>query len=212
MIDAHILIIHHEGFQGNNACYWPNGNIFLPTKYKNSNNSGLQSYLESISNVCFQVSTVYKIQFTQQFKYSHLLLNTLNIQLKNGAQPGVWIVSTNLILSGEVQKSFSWPCAIPIASLFTLKCQSNEAKFCDLVKVEELNGTVQSICCPSDEECFIDPEVIISSGILYLRHPLIELLFSLSCTFPLDHCTYLAEDTGGTVLKVNESFLSKIII
>ena len=117
--------------------------------------------------------------------------------------PGVWIASTDMILSGRIPENFNWSIPVQDAMLFTLRCSSKNAEFCDVIKVRQQDGTVESISSLSQIDESSDLEMNINGGIVYLHSTVADSLLLLSNKYPLDRCTYLGEDNGVHTLQVS---------
>lgn len=178
LAESHILIVHHGRSTKNPFCYWPNGTAVLPTQNKNKNGSGLETYLEFITNICHQ--------------------------LKEKASPGVWVASTDLILSGYTKEPFNWPIPSPDALVITLQCQHGDAIYCDSVNLrKQEEGIVDSLSFLSPDENPTELKLNINSGIVYLKSTIATRLLSLSSKCPFHRCTYFGEDNGNQILQLS---------
>ncbi|KAI9560787.1 hypothetical protein GHT06_011739 [Daphnia sinensis] len=178
LAESHILIVHRERLTKNPFCYWPNGLADFPTQNKNKNGSGLETYIEFITN--------------------------LGLQLKEKAPPGVWVASTDCILSGYTEELFNWPVPSPDALVITLHCQHADAIYCDSVSVRKQGeAIVESLSFLSPDETSTELKQNISSGIVYLKSTVATRLLSLSSKFPLHRCTYFGEDNGAQILQLS---------
>lgn len=124
--------------------------------------------------------------------------------MKEKASPGVWVASTDLILSGYTKEPFNWPIPSPDALVITLQCQHGDAIYCDSVNLrKQEEGVVDSLSFLSPDENPTELKLNINSGIVYLKSTIATRLLSLSSKCPLHRCTYFGEDNGNQILQVN---------
>ena len=110
-------------------------------------------------------------------------------------------MSLNQILYGDLLQPLNWSIIpSPTALMITLKSELNNlTKSCDVVQFNKENGIVEAIIPGSTALNYSHEwEANESAGIVYIASSVAEKLLLLSCKFPLDNCTYLGEDSGGS--------------
>ena len=108
----------------------------------------------------------------------------------------MWIASSDLLLFGSLQNSFTWETFTGDALIITLQCQEKDAEYCGIAKLQE-DGNVMQISYDTlikeDENRIVN----IVGGIVYLRTRVAEALLTLSSMPALDSCTYLGKNKAN---------------
>ncbi|NP_001108290.1 fucose kinase L homeolog [Xenopus laevis] len=134
------------------------------------------------------------------------LLDTLKYQLCPGSPPGVWICSTDMVLTVPTKPSVDWNMfsgALVVSVPGTPAYAKNHG-----VYLTNKEGLVRDIVyCGSEEriqQCIIgDQKVPLVSGIVFLSSDTAERFLSTHVSPPLDGCTYLGLDSGAEPLEVS---------
>ncbi|KAM4614483.1 L-fucose kinase [Discoglossus pictus] len=134
------------------------------------------------------------------------LLDTLRHKLCPGSPPGVWICSTDMVLTLPSTPNIDWTHfrgARVISVPGTLEYAKEHG-----VYLADKQGLVRDIIYRGSEEriqqCILgDQKVPLVSGIVFLSSETAERFLSSLVTPPLDGCTYLGLDSGAEPLEVS---------
>ncbi|KAG8437299.1 hypothetical protein GDO86_008125, partial [Hymenochirus boettgeri] len=134
------------------------------------------------------------------------LLDTLRRQLCPGSPPGVWICSTDMVLTLPTKPPIEWNMfsgALVISVPGTPSYAMNHG-----VYMAAENGLVRDIIyCGSEEriqQCVMkDQKVPLVSGIVFLSSDTAERFLNTLVSPPLDGCTYQGLDSGAEPLEVS---------
>ncbi|CAL8260183.1 unnamed protein product [Merluccius merluccius] len=134
------------------------------------------------------------------------LLDCLDSQICPGSPPGVWVCSTDMLLSIPANYAPSWEgfsgvrvLALPGAPSFA----ANHG-----VYLADPQGTVRDIIYRGSREeiqraAMPDGNVPMVSGVVFFSSSVSERLLQTHVTPPLDGCTYLGLDSGAPPLQVS---------
>ncbi|XP_021373527.1 L-fucose kinase-like isoform X1 [Mizuhopecten yessoensis] len=179
--EAKVLILHC----GRNYPYEPCGRAFitLPASLTSPEYDGMTTNLD-------------------------LLLKNLTEKLAVKSPPGIWVSSTDMILSIPENAAIPWTnsdvCVITVPST---------PKYCRNHGVYKINteGYVTDILYQRDLgglECCERPDgtVPVVCSVIYLSHAVTEALLSFHVKPPLDACTYMGVDSGQPPIQLSLFF------
>ncbi|XP_053558225.1 L-fucose kinase [Bombina bombina] len=134
------------------------------------------------------------------------LLDTLRHQLCPGSPPGVWICSTDMVLTLPSTPQINWE-NFRGARVISVPGTPEYAKEHGVYLADE-QGLVRDIIYRGSEEriqqCIMgNQKVPLVSGIVFLSSETAERFLSTLVSPPLDGCTYLGLDSGAEPLEVS---------
>lgn len=115
----------------------------------------------------------------------------VNIQLKAGGNPGVWIAGTDVILYGKIEEYFDWKNFKNDALCITVKSNWEEAKLLGYVQYNTQDSLVTGIIHGKQDRTDYPDYVDAIGDIVYLKTEVVETLLKLVSKAPLDRATYL---------------------
>ncbi|CAH1269935.1 FUK [Branchiostoma lanceolatum] len=137
------------------------------------------------------------------------LLDTMTRKISPGSPPGVWVCSTDMLLTVPNILEVDWTefngvCAVTVAA--DVAYARNHGVF----KVDA-EGTVEDIVYkPSNvgmqELVTAEGTVHLVAGVVFLSSSTAERLLTVHVTPPLDACTYLGLDSGAEPIKLSLFF------
>ncbi|XP_031698130.1 L-fucose kinase-like, partial [Anarrhichthys ocellatus] len=135
-----------------------------------------------------------------------LLLDRLGTQICSGSPPGVWVCSTDMILSIPPDFSLSWDRFSGVRVLALPGDASYAANHG--VYLSDQQGRVRDIVYRGTQEQILqavmhDGKVPLVSGPVFFSRSVSEKLLQTHVTPPLDGCTYLGLDSGAPPIKVS---------
>ncbi|KAG7231612.1 hypothetical protein INR49_011007 [Caranx melampygus] len=135
-----------------------------------------------------------------------LLLDLLSSQICPGAPPGVWVCSTDMILSVPPDFALSWEGFSGVRVLALPGDVSYAANHG--VYLSDLQGQVRDIVYKGTKEqieqsVMPDGKVPLVSGPVFFSRSVSEKLLQTHVTPPLDGCTYLGLDSGAPPLQMS---------
>ncbi|XP_068579016.1 L-fucose kinase isoform X2 [Cebidichthys violaceus] len=135
-----------------------------------------------------------------------LLLDRLGTQICSGSPPGVWVCSTDMILSIPPDFSLSWDGFSGVRVLALPGDASYAANHG--VYLSDQQGRVRDIVYRGTREQILqavmhDGKVPLVSGPVFFSRSISEKLLQTHVTPPLDGCTYLGLDSGAPPLQVS---------
>ncbi|XP_064467245.1 L-fucose kinase-like isoform X2 [Ornithodoros turicata] len=156
-----------------------------------------------LPSVCYEKSSETKMQ-TNLERLFHLLQ-----KLQYGGPPGVWVCSTDMILSVRGIENIDWN-SVKDGMLFCCPSTPDYATSHGVVEVDS-DGNLANILYSAPLETLhsylhSDGKVKIVSGIVYLSTQIAESLLSLHAKSPLDSCTYLGLDSGVEPMQISLFF------
>nr|XP_056718645.1 L-fucose kinase [Euleptes europaea] len=137
------------------------------------------------------------------------LLATLTHQVCKGSPPGVWVCSTDMLLSIPATAEIDWHgfqgarvIAVPGSVSYARKHG---------VYLANAQGVVQDILyqCPEDQiqQCVgLDGKVPLVCGVVFFSAGTAEQLLATHVVPPLDACTYLGLDSGAPPIQLSLFF------
>ncbi|XP_048371210.1 L-fucose kinase isoform X2 [Sphaerodactylus townsendi] len=137
------------------------------------------------------------------------LLATLTYQVCKGSPPGVWVCSTDMLLSMPASAEIDWVgfrgarvIAVPGSISYARKHG---------VYLANAQGVVQDILyqCPEDQiqQCMgLDGKVPLVCGVVFFSAETAEQLLATHVVPPLDACTYLGLDSGAPPIQLSLFF------
>ncbi|XP_068115798.1 L-fucose kinase isoform X2 [Hyperolius riggenbachi] len=134
------------------------------------------------------------------------LLTMLRYQLCPGSPPGVWICSTDMMLSLPSSPRIDWS-QFRGARVISLPGTPEYARSHGVYLMDK-QGTVKDIIYRGSEEriraCLLeDQHVPLVSGIVFLSSEATERFLHTLATPPLDGCTYQGLDSGAEPLQIS---------
>ncbi|KAG7256593.1 hypothetical protein CRUP_024425 [Coryphaenoides rupestris] len=134
------------------------------------------------------------------------LLACLDTQICPGSPPGVWVCSTDMLLSIPANYALSWEGFSGVRVLALPGDPSFAANHG--VYLADPQGTVKDIIYRGSREeiqgaILPDGNVPMVSGVVFFSSSLSERLLQTHVTPPLDGCTYLGLDSGAPPLQVS---------
>uniref|UniRef100_A0A667Y7G6 Fucose kinase n=1 Tax=Myripristis murdjan TaxID=586833 RepID=A0A667Y7G6_9TELE len=134
-----------------------------------------------------------------------LLLDCLNNQICPGSPPGVWVCSTDMILTVPSDYVLSWegfsgvrvlalPGDVSYAANHGVYLTDKQGQVRDII----YKGTAEQI----QQALMPDGKVPLVSGPVFFSRVVSEKLLQAHVTPPLDGCTYLGLDSGAPPLQV----------
>ncbi|XP_041853078.1 L-fucose kinase [Melanotaenia boesemani] len=135
-----------------------------------------------------------------------LLLDCLSTQICPGSPPGVWVCSTDMILTVPPDFVLSWEGFSGVRVLALpgdISYASNHG-----VYLSDSQGRVQDIIYRGSREQILqavmpDGKVPLVSGPVFFSRSVSEKLLQTHVTPPLDGCTYLGLDSGAPPLQIS---------
>ncbi|XP_056137795.1 L-fucose kinase [Lampris incognitus] len=135
-----------------------------------------------------------------------LLLDCLNTQVCPGSPPGVWICSTDMILTIPTHYGIPWegfsgvrvlalPGDLSYAASHGVYLSDEQGHVRDII----YKGTAEQIC----QAALPDGKVPLVSGPVFFNREVSEKLLQTHVTPPLDGCTYLGMDSGAPPLQIS---------
>lgn len=135
-----------------------------------------------------------------------LLLDRLSCQVCPGSPPGVWVCSTDMMLTLPPDFALSWegfsgvrvlvlPGDVSYAANHGVYQSDDQAHIRDII----YRGTTEQI----EEAVMPDGKVPLVSGPVFFSRTVSEKLLQTHVTPPLDGCTYLGLDSGAPPLQVS---------
>ncbi|KAL7402691.1 hypothetical protein ABVT39_018499 [Epinephelus coioides] len=135
-----------------------------------------------------------------------LLLDCLSTQICPGSPPGVWVCSTDMILSIPQDFVLSWegfsgvrvlalPGDVSYAANHGVYLSDQQGRVRDII----YKGTKEQI----QQAVMPDGKVPLVSGPVFFSRSVSEKLLQTHVTPPLDGCTYLGLDSGAPPLQVS---------
>ncbi|XP_068452643.1 L-fucose kinase isoform X2 [Clinocottus analis] len=135
-----------------------------------------------------------------------LLLRRLGEQVCPGSPPGVWVCSTDVVLSIPPDYSLSWD---GFSGVRVLALPGNVSYAANHgVYLSDPQGQVRDIVYRGTEEqiqqaLMHDGKVPLVSGPVFFSRAVSEKLLQTHVTPPLDGCTYLGQDSGAPPLQLS---------
>ncbi|XP_034540706.1 L-fucose kinase [Notolabrus celidotus] len=135
-----------------------------------------------------------------------LLLDCLTHQICPGSPPGVWVCSTDMILSIPPDFVLSWE---GFSGVRVLALPGDVSYAADHgVYLSDLQGQVKDIVYKGTKEqiqkaVMHDGKVPLVSGPVFFSRSVSEKLLQTHVTPPLDGCTYLGLDSGAPPLQIS---------
>ncbi|KAF6722103.1 L-fucose kinase [Oryzias melastigma] len=135
-----------------------------------------------------------------------LLLDCLNTQICPGSPPGVWVCSTDMILTVPPDFALTWEGFSGVRVLALPGDVSYAANHG--VYLTDLQGRVKDIIYKGTQEqiqqaLMSDWKVPLVSGPVFFCRSVSEKLLQTHVTPPLDGCTYLGLDSGAPPLQIS---------
>ncbi|XP_053304582.1 L-fucose kinase [Spea bombifrons] len=134
------------------------------------------------------------------------LLNTLRQQLCPGSPPGVWICSTDMVLTLPSSPRINWT-HFRGACVISVPGTPEYAKNHGVYMMDEQGLVRDIIYCGSEEriqQCVLrDGRVPLVSGIVFLCSETSDRFLSTLALPPLDGCTYQGLDSGAEPLEMS---------
>ncbi|XP_062402787.1 L-fucose kinase isoform X2 [Sardina pilchardus] len=135
-----------------------------------------------------------------------ILLDCLSHQVCPGSPPGVWVCSTDMILTLPSRQAMSWEGFSGVRVLALpgdVSYATNHG-----VYLSDGQGRVRDIVYRGSEEqirqaILPDGKVPLVSGPVFLCRSVSEKLLQTHVTSPLDGCTYLGMDSGAPSLQIS---------
>nr|XP_046249077.1 L-fucose kinase isoform X2 [Scatophagus argus] len=135
-----------------------------------------------------------------------LLLDCLTNQICPGSPPGVWVCSTDMILSVPPDFVLSWegfsgvrvlalPGDVSFAANHGVYLSDQQGKVRDII----YKGTQEQI----QQAVMPDGKVPLVSGLVFFSRCVSEKLLQTHVSPPLDGCTYLGLDSGAPPLQIS---------
>ncbi|XP_029910027.1 L-fucose kinase [Myripristis murdjan] len=135
-----------------------------------------------------------------------LLLDCLNNQICPGSPPGVWVCSTDMILTVPSDYVLSWegfsgvrvlalPGDVSYAANHGVYLTDKQGQVRDII----YKGTAEQI----QQALMPDGKVPLVSGPVFFSRVVSEKLLQAHVTPPLDGCTYLGLDSGAPPLQIS---------
>ncbi|XP_053174928.1 L-fucose kinase [Scomber japonicus] len=135
-----------------------------------------------------------------------LLLDCLSNQICPGSPPGVWVCSTDMILTIPPDFALSWegfsgvrvlalPGEVSYAANHGVYLSDQQGQVRDII----YKGTKEQI----QQSVMPDGKVPLVSGPVFFSRSVSEKLLQTHVTPPLDGCTYLGLDSGAPPLKIS---------
>ncbi|KAM7397196.1 hypothetical protein PAMP_020188 [Pampus punctatissimus] len=135
-----------------------------------------------------------------------LLLDCLSNQICPGSPPGVWVCSTDMLLTIPPDFALSWegfsgvrvlalPGEVSYAANHGVYLSDQEGQVRDII----YKGTKEQI----QQAVMPDGKVPLVSGPVFFSRSVSEKLLQTHVTPPLDGCTYLGLDSGAPPLKMS---------
>lgn len=180
--DAHILLMH----MGRNFPFDPCGRTFtsLPLVHRDNHDA----------------------EFV--FTNFDMLLSTVSTYLAVNSPPGIWVCSTDMLLSASVPLSGSSLIDKDFC-VITTPASQRYARHHGALKIGN-NGVVLDIIYKGKpdvlSECFGSADIPIISGVVYIGTAMAEKLLSLTIPPPLDACTYIGLDNGAQPIELSIFF------
>ena len=153
---------------------------------------------------------IHKDSHDAEFVFTNfdMLLNTVSTYLAVDAPPGVWVCSTDMLLSIPVPLSadqFRYREFCIIAT----PASHRYARHHGALRIGE-NGVVQDIIYKGKPdvlaEYFGTADIPIVSGVVYIGTAMAEKLLALTIAPPLDACTYIGLDNGAQPIELSIFF------
>ncbi|XP_061577517.1 L-fucose kinase isoform X1 [Cololabis saira] len=135
-----------------------------------------------------------------------LLLDCLSTQICPGSPPGVWVCSTDMILTVPPDFVLSWA---GFSGVRVLALPGDTSYAADHgVYLSDLQGRVRDILYRGTREqiqqaVMSDGKVPLVSGPVFFSRSVSEKLLQTHVTPPLDGCTYLGLDSGAPPLQIS---------
>ncbi|XP_067905880.1 L-fucose kinase [Heterodontus francisci] len=138
-----------------------------------------------------------------------VLLHIMTYKLGPGCTPGVWVCSTDMILTVPSYPDICWegfsgvkvvsvPSTVSYARNHGVYLIDQEGYVCDII----YKGTEERI-----KECTLqDGRVPLVSGIVFFSWETAEKLLATHVTPPLDACTYMGLDSGARPIQLSIFF------
>ncbi|XP_031421161.1 L-fucose kinase [Clupea harengus] len=134
------------------------------------------------------------------------LLDCLSHQVSPGSPPGVWVCSTDMILTLPSRQVMSWegfsgvrvlalPGDVSYATNHGVYLSDGQGGVCDII----YRGSEEQI----RQAILPDGKVPLVSGPVFLSRSVSEKLLQTHVTSPLDGCTYLGMDSGAPSLQIS---------
>ncbi|XP_069757073.1 L-fucose kinase isoform X3 [Narcine bancroftii] len=138
-----------------------------------------------------------------------VLLHLMTHKLGPGSPPGVWVCSTDMVLTVPSNPAICWdgfrgvrvvsvPGSVTYARNHGVYLIDQEGYICDII----YKGTEEKI-----KECALkDGRVPLVSGIVFFSSDTAERLLATHVTPPLDGCTYMGLDSGARPVQLSIFF------
>uniref|UniRef100_A0A4W3IKW1 Fucose kinase n=1 Tax=Callorhinchus milii TaxID=7868 RepID=A0A4W3IKW1_CALMI len=138
-----------------------------------------------------------------------ILLHIMTHKLGPGSPPGVWVCSTDMILTIPSYPDICWegfsgvrvvsvPGTLTYARKHGVYLLNTEGCVCDII----YKGTEERI-----QQCALrDGRAPLVSGIVFFSSPTAERLLATHVTPPLDACTYMGLDSGAQLIQLSIFF------
>lgn len=181
--DAYILILH----SGRTYTYSSCRHAFLPLPVKY-----FESYYDSL--VCLV----------------DLTLNIVTRKIATPSPPGIWVASTDMMLSIPEHAVIRWPSTKADVYVVTVPSSENYCKEHGVFKTDQ-QGYIEDIKYQPDNASLlscIQPsgDFLIVCGIVYFNKIVAEKLLSFHVKPPLDSCTYIGLDSGQKIKELSLFF------
>lgn len=185
--DAYILIFLHGRNYLYNSCGKPF--IFMPSEW-----FGEASHFSRVGDYVTNLEVLFH------------LIN----ELRCDSLPGVWVCSTDMLLSIHRKVPRTNFGRTADAVMFCIPAEESYATNHGTVNIDDDGSVADVIYCGSKETIQkykrSDGCVPLVSGIVYLSTSVAESLLSLHALSPLDSCTYMGLDSGADPIQVSLFF------
>ncbi|KAL1437280.1 hypothetical protein MTO96_001353 [Rhipicephalus appendiculatus] len=172
---------------------------------------GREYALEPCGKAFMSVPGIHAASIDQINGHSTNLENLLNVasQMQENGPPGVWVCSTDMILTCSDDVAIDWSC-VKDCLLICSACDPLYATDHGAVKVKS-DGIVSSILyCGTlealNDYTLTDGTVLVVSGMVFFSSELAESLLALHTMSPLDCCTYMGVDSGAEPMQMSLFF------
>nr|XP_058947524.1 L-fucose kinase-like [Pocillopora verrucosa] len=139
-----------------------------------------------------------------------LLLDVVSNKLSVNAPPGVWVCSTDMMLTVSPDTRINWKQFSDGIAMLLFHGDVEYAKDHGVVKLGD-EGRVQDIIFRGTSDiiktCTLENgKVPLVSGVVYINIPVAEKILSFHVYAPLDACTYYGLDTGAEPIQLSLFF------
>ncbi|EDQ91540.1 uncharacterized protein MONBRDRAFT_15021 [Monosiga brevicollis MX1] len=123
-----------------------------------------------------------------------LLKQMTHIRQSESADPGVWVCSTDMLLTFDLAAPLAWPCAVCCQCFHGVYQLDQDGNVLDLI----YRGTESERA-----HCAQDHGYPLVVGLIYFAQAVAETLLALHVMPPLDACTYLGLDNGASPFRLS---------